>query len=157
MLVRHDVHLGRRKILEARPAQVLVVRLLGVGARRVDAALNGLAQADGLVLFQGVQVVEPALEQQVSDVLDHFDRVGDAAKSEGIPDGVDLAAELPVSMVDSVNLVGVKHVVQVVHVVRDVQRLALARDGIAHGCNPCRPSVDNGAVEPRVRRRCRYR
>ena len=101
-----------------------------------------------------MQVVETALEQQVGNVLDHLDRVGDAAGSEAIPGGVDLAAELPVSMAGSVNLVGVMHVV---HVVRDVQRLALASVGIAHGCKPCRPSVNNGAVEPRVRRRSRYR
>ena len=85
-----------------------------------------------------MQVVEPALEQQLGNVLDHLDRVGDAAGSEAIPGGVDLAAELPVSMAGSVNLV------DVVHVVRDVQRLALARVGIAHGCKPCRPSVDIG-------------
>ena len=59
MLADHGVHLGRREVLEARPAQVGVVTALGVGAIRVDTALDRLAQADRLVLFQRVQVVEP--------------------------------------------------------------------------------------------------
>jgi hypothetical protein len=51
------------------------------------------AQADRFVLFQRVQIVEPALEQQVGDLLDHLDRVGDAAGPKGVPEGIDLVAE----------------------------------------------------------------
>ena len=40
-----------------------------------------------------MQVVEPLDEEQVGDLLDHFQRVGDAAGPEGIPDVVDLAAD----------------------------------------------------------------
>jgi hypothetical protein len=38
-------------------------------------------------------VVQAADEQQVGDLLHHLHRVGDAAGPEGVPDGVDLAAE----------------------------------------------------------------
>lgn len=93
MFAHYAVHLGGSEVLEVRPAQVLVVAAFGIVAHRVDAALDRLAQADGLVLFQGVQIVEPALEQQVGDLLDHLDGVGNAAGPESVPDGIDLAAE----------------------------------------------------------------
>jgi hypothetical protein len=40
-----------------------------------------------------VQVVQPAQEEQVGDLLDHLERVGDAAGPEGVPDLVDLALD----------------------------------------------------------------
>ena len=83
-------HLGRREVLEARPAQVLVGALLRVFALREDAPLDRLLQPGGLVLFQRLQVVEPAQEEQVGDLLDDLERVGDAARPEGVPDAVDL-------------------------------------------------------------------
>ncbi len=55
--------------------------------------VNSLAQADGLDLSQRVQVIESALEQQVGDLLDHLDRIRNAAGPEGVPDGIDLAAQ----------------------------------------------------------------
>ena len=88
----HGVHLGRREVLEARPAQVVVVAAPGVSSLREKPALHRLAQRHGLVFLQGVQVVQAAQEQQVSDLLHHLQRVGDAARPERIPDGVDLAA-----------------------------------------------------------------
>jgi hypothetical protein len=41
-----------------------------------------------------VQVVEPAQEEQVRDLLDDLERVRNAAGPEGVPDPVDLALEL---------------------------------------------------------------
>jgi hypothetical protein len=41
-----------------------------------------------------VQVVQPAQEEQVGDLLDHLQRVGDAAGPEGVPDLVDLALDV---------------------------------------------------------------
>jgi hypothetical protein len=46
-----------------------------------------------LAFLQRVRVVQAADEEQVGDLLDHLHRVGDAAGPEGIPDGIDLAAE----------------------------------------------------------------
>ena len=51
----------------------------------------GFLSRVGLVLLERLQVVEPADEEQVGDLLDHLQRVGDAAGPEGIPDLVDLA------------------------------------------------------------------
>ena len=51
------------------------------------------APNSGFVLFQGVQVVEAAQEEQIGDLLHHLQRVGDAARPEGVPDLVDLAAD----------------------------------------------------------------
>ena len=66
-------------------------RALRVFAFGEDAALDRLLEPGGLVLLERVQVVEPAQEQQVGDLLDDFERVGDAAGPEGVPDAVDLA------------------------------------------------------------------
>jgi len=41
-----------------------------------------------------VQVVEALDEEQVRDLLDHLERVGDTARPEGAPDLIDLASEL---------------------------------------------------------------
>jgi len=42
-----------------------------------------------------VEVVEALDEQQVGNLLDDLERVGDAAGPERIPDAVDLIAEFP--------------------------------------------------------------
>jgi hypothetical protein len=57
-------------------------------------ALDGLLQAIGFQFFERLQLVETFDEKQVSDLLDHFQRVGNPARSEGIPDLIDLAANL---------------------------------------------------------------
>src|SRR5439155_12558506 len=74
----------------ARPAQVLVGAPPGVPALREDSALNWLLEPGGLVLFQRVQVIQTTQEEQVRDLLDHLERVGDAAGPECVPDAVDL-------------------------------------------------------------------
>ncbi len=87
-------HLGRGFVLEAAPAQGVVVAAFGVVAEWEDVPRHGAAQAVGLVFFERVQVVEPAQEEQVGDLLDDFERVGDAAGPEGVPDLVDFAFEV---------------------------------------------------------------
>src|SRR6185312_13112221 len=47
---------------------------------REDAALYRLLQPIGLVFLQRLQVVEAADEQQVGDLLDHLQRIGDTAR-----------------------------------------------------------------------------
>jgi hypothetical protein len=44
-------------------------------------------------VIEGVLVIETLDEEQVCDLLDDFEWVGDAAGPEGVPDGVDLAAD----------------------------------------------------------------
>lgn len=87
-------HFAGLELLEARPAAVGVRAALGVVALGEHAALQGgELEAVGLVFLQGVEVVEALEEQQVGDLLDDFERVGNAAGPERIPEGVDLAAD----------------------------------------------------------------
>ena len=57
---------------------------------REDRLLDGLAGAGGLALPQRVQLVEAFDEQQVGELLDDRQRVGDAAGPHRVPDAVDL-------------------------------------------------------------------
>ena len=67
--------------------------LLRVFAFGENAALQLLEfQARGFVFLQRVQIVEAFEEQQVGDLLDDFERIGDAASPEGIPECVNFAA-----------------------------------------------------------------
>ena len=43
-------------------------------------------------LFESLQLIEPLDEKQVSDLLDDFQRIGNPAGPEGIPDLVDLVS-----------------------------------------------------------------
>jgi hypothetical protein len=40
-----------------------------------------------------VQIVQPPQKQQIGDLLDDFERVGDPPGPEGVPDAVDLIAK----------------------------------------------------------------
>ena len=46
-----------------------------------------------LVFFEGVEVIEPFDKQEISDLLDDFERVGNAAGPESVPDGVNLVTD----------------------------------------------------------------
>lgn len=92
-LAHHGEHLGRREVLEARPAQVVVAATCGVLALGEDALVHRALEQEGLAFFQRVRVIQAADEQQVGDLFQHLHRVGDAAGPEGVPDGVDLAAD----------------------------------------------------------------
>ncbi len=93
MLAHDGVHLGRRKVLEPRPTIVVVGPLLFIFALGKDAALDRLLGAGRLEFLGRVQVVEPLDEQQVRDLLDHFERVTDTARPEGVPNTVDLTTD----------------------------------------------------------------
>jgi hypothetical protein len=79
-------HLLRGRVLEPRPAQVV---LLGLE----DRLLDRLAGADGLALAQRVQLVQPLDEQQIRQLLDDRQRVRDAAGPHRVPDTVHLGPE----------------------------------------------------------------
>ncbi len=87
------VHLGRGEVLELAPAKVLVRPPAVILALGKHPPLHRLLQPRGLVFFQGVQVIQAAQEEQVGDLLDDLQRVGDAAGPEGIPDSVDPALD----------------------------------------------------------------
>jgi hypothetical protein len=105
-VVGDDVeHLRRRLVAEARPAHLLVGQAAALAdlvlAFGKDPALDRLLQANRLVLLADLHVVEPADEEQIGDLLDHLERIGDAARPERIPDAVDLVPEFPRQQVTS--------------------------------------------------------
>jgi hypothetical protein len=79
-------HLLRRALLKSGPAQLRL-------RRREDRLLDGLAGAGGLALLEGLQLIEPLDEQQIGELLDDRQRVGDPAGPHGVPDLVDSAFE----------------------------------------------------------------
>jgi len=87
------VHLLGLEVLEAGPAEVEIGAALGVEGLGEDLALEGLAEAGGLVLLEGLEVIEALEEEEVGDLLDDLEGIGDAAGPEGVPDGVDFAAD----------------------------------------------------------------
>ena len=78
VLADHFVHVRRREILEARPAIVRVrTRRAGMVVVTLgkQAPLDGRLQARGFQLFERLQLVQPLDEEQVSDLLDDFQRI----------------------------------------------------------------------------------
>jgi hypothetical protein len=97
-VVGDDVeHRLRVEVREHVPAQVAVgappgkVAVIAVGEDRV---LDHAPKPRDPVLLHELQVVKALDEQQVGDLLDDLDRVGDSARPEGIPHAIDLALEL---------------------------------------------------------------
>ena len=86
-------HLRAGEMLEARPAQVLVGLAALVLALGEDAPLDRLAERGGLALLQLLHLVEALDEDQVGDLLDHLQRIGQPARPEVVPDAVDLVAQ----------------------------------------------------------------
>ena len=89
----HRVHVAGLEVLEPRPTQVVVGTPSGIFPFGVDPALHGLLQTRGLVLLQGVQVVQTPQKEQVGDLLQNLHGVGDAARPKRVPDAVDLALD----------------------------------------------------------------
>ena len=77
-------HPLRRKLLETRPTQIVLVG----GEHRL---LDRFAGAGGLVPLARVQLVQALDEEQVGELHDDRERVRDAAGPHGVPDSVDLA------------------------------------------------------------------
>jgi hypothetical protein len=80
-------HLAGLIVLEHRPSQLLPIWAEAQGLRPAGAAR--------LLLSEGVQIVEPADEKQIGDLLDNLEWIGDTPGPEGIPNSVDLALQLP--------------------------------------------------------------
>ncbi len=55
--------------------------------------LDGLLQPSGFQFFEGLQLVKPLDEKQISNLLDNLQRIGNPAGPERIPDLIDLAAD----------------------------------------------------------------
>ena len=82
-------------MLEARPAEIFVgAALASLCPSGKTRRSIGLLEPCRLVFLQRVQIVQPLDEEQVGDLLDDFERIGDAARPEGIPDAIDLIADI---------------------------------------------------------------
>jgi hypothetical protein len=57
-----------------------------------DAPFNGFAEPGTLTLFQFLHLVQPLEKEQVGDLFDDFDRIGNAPRPESVPDAVNLIA-----------------------------------------------------------------
>ncbi len=96
VLPHHGEHLGRRRRCGTATS---------AGPRRGDRGCPGPQGRPGarpsawrrgrLPLLQRLQLVEAADEEEVGDLLDHLDGIGDAARPEAVPDLVDLTADVP--------------------------------------------------------------
>ena len=90
-------HLLGLAILEHAPAQVAIgpaaVLADAILALGEDHPLDRLAERRRAVLLALLGVIQPTDEQEVGDLLDHLERVGDAAGPERIPHRIDLAPE----------------------------------------------------------------
>ena len=73
-------------------------RFFGVLAFQEDAALGGLVEARGFQVFKGLEFIKAPEEEEVCNLLDDFERIGDAAGPEGVPDGVDLATNFATAL-----------------------------------------------------------
>jgi hypothetical protein len=90
-VVAHDLeHFLRLEMPEPAPPQVLVIPAARVCAIKEDRSLDRFLSGGGLCLGQRLQLVQAAQEQEVGDLLDDLQRVGDPARPEGIPHLVDL-------------------------------------------------------------------
>ena len=87
-------HLGRRQVLEPAPAIIGVGPAPVVSAVGEDRAGHRFAEAVGPVLLEGLEIVEALEEQEVGELLHDFERVGDPARPERVPDAVDLGADV---------------------------------------------------------------
>ena len=93
MVADEGVHLAGLAVLEAAPAEIgegdaLVGLALGEDPARLIAG-----DGAGFVVLQRLKIVEPADEEQIGDLLDDLQRVGNAARPERVPELVDLVAQ----------------------------------------------------------------
>src|SRR5438128_10668523 len=93
MLIDQIKHVLRREVLESRPAVIFIGSRLArmiVFARRKDSSLHRLLSPIRLELFGGMQFIESFEKQEISDLLNDFERVRDSARPKRIPNTVNL-------------------------------------------------------------------
>ncbi len=79
-------------VLKSLPAVLLVGAALAVFAFGEDAPLQRFAEPRSLALLKLLQFVQAPEKKQIGDLFNDLNRVGDAARPEGVPDAVDLVA-----------------------------------------------------------------
>src|SRR5579863_3834674 len=94
MLVDNGVHLARIEILEPAPAEVLIGTLLAVLALGEEARLHGLLFYIGLQFLGGFEFVQALEEEEIGNLLNDFQRVGNPTRPKSIPYLINLTADL---------------------------------------------------------------
>ncbi len=61
-----------------------------IDAIRKDHPFHGPTQHVGVVLFPRLDIIQAAHEEEVRDLLDHLQRIGNPARPKGIPDLINL-------------------------------------------------------------------
>ena len=84
----YGMHFAGFEVFEDGPAVIGVGAVAGVCAFGEGAAFDGFAESGGFGLFEGLEFIEAAEEEEVGDLFDDFEGVGNAARPEGIPDCV---------------------------------------------------------------------
>src|SRR5262249_17482710 len=88
-------HVLRREILEPRPPIILIrprVARVIIFSFRKDASFHRLLRTIRLQLLSGMQIVEPFQEEQISNLLDYLEWVGDSSAPKRVPNPIDLIA-----------------------------------------------------------------
>src|SRR5262249_569902 len=97
MLADYFVHVGRCEMLKARPAIVCVrTRRPGmvIMSLRKQSPLDRRLETRGLQLFECLELIQPLDEEQVSDLLDNFEWIGNPGGTKSIPDLIYLVTDL---------------------------------------------------------------
>ena len=93
VLADQFVEVASLEILELGPAEIGVGPPLVVFPCREEAPFHGDIEGAGLLLFENLEIVQAAKEEKVGDLLDHFQRIRDAAGPERVPQAVNLIAK----------------------------------------------------------------
>lgn len=75
MLSNHLKHFSGGKVLEVRPAKILVAASLGIVAFWEYSLFYWFLKKTGFVFFKGLGVIKSAYEKEVSDLFFNFHRV----------------------------------------------------------------------------------
>jgi hypothetical protein len=92
VLADHRIHVARIGVLEAVPAVILKGTLLAVLPPGEEPLLHRLLFAISLQFLGNFLFVQSLEKKKVGNLLNNFERVGDTARPESIPDLIDLTA-----------------------------------------------------------------
>jgi hypothetical protein len=87
-------HRPSLSVFETGPPHFFIWGTPAIGPFGEDASLHRLFETRCLQLFYSVKVIKAPEKEQVRDLFDDFERIRDPARPEGIPEGVDLVADV---------------------------------------------------------------
>jgi hypothetical protein len=93
VLVDDTEHLRAGEVLEARPAEVCKGFAPFVLALGKDSPLNRLTERGSLTLLQLLHLIKALDKNQIGDLLDNLEWIGDPSRPKVVPDAIDLVAQ----------------------------------------------------------------